>query len=162
MKVKKSIFWSVLSFLAGFAGITLAILVAVYAVWRTMGGYSLKDVVFFDLFGLEFHLSWNRFLFACGAAVAQIIASVIFKSIGKKVYRKRLKRAVEEARLANSSQGGMFSMDPKTQQQVAQAAKQLVPIVATVAVAYVVVGAVRRSQMRRRMEEMQMSRYYRY
>jgi len=163
MKVKKTVLWSVLSFLAGFGGVVLALAAAAYAIWRTMGGHSLKQIVYIDLFGIvEVGVSWKRFIFACGVAVVLIILSAIFKSIGKSVYRKRLKKAIAEARLANSCQGNMFCMDAKTQEQVAETAKKLVPVVATVAVACVVVGACRRARMRRRMEELQMSRYYRY
>ena len=162
MKVRKSVLWSVLSFLAGLGGVVLALAAAAYAIWRTMGGHSLKKIVYFDLFGLEFGVSWKRFIFACGVAVVLIILSVIFKSIGKAVYRKRLKKAIAQARLANSCQGGILGMTPEMQGQVAETAKKLVPVVATVAVACVVFGTIRRANARRRLEELQMSRYYRY
>jgi hypothetical protein len=48
------------------------------------------------------------------------------------------------------------------QEQVAQTAKKLIPVVATVAVACAVAGIIKKSQAKKRREEMQMSRYYPY
>ena len=162
MKVRKTILWSVLSFLTGFAGIVLALAAGGYAVWRTMGGHSLKETVKCVVYKLSFDMTWELFLTMCVAAVGLILISVIFKSIGKAVYRKRLKKAVEKARLANSGQGSLFNLTPEMKEQVTQTAKKLAPVIAIAAVACVVVGAVNKSRARRRREELQMSRYYPY
>jgi TRAP-type uncharacterized transport system fused permease subunit len=111
--------------------------------------------------GFSFYVSLERFIFAAAVSVALIVVSIICSSIGKAVYRKRVKAAIEEARLANSSKG-MFNLSPEMQEQVAQTAKKLIPVVATVAVACAVAGIIKKSQAKKRREEMQMSRYYPY
>ena len=161
MKVKKSVLWSVLAFLIGFVGIVLALAAVAYAVWRTMGGHSLSEVVRFKVLGFAFYVSMKRFIFAAALSVVLVIVSIICRSIGKAVYRKRVKAAIEEARLANSSKG-MFNISPEMQEQVAQTAKKLIPVVAAVAVACAVAGVIKKSQAKKRREEMQMSRYYPY
>jgi hypothetical protein len=161
MKVKKSVLWSVLAFLTGFVGILSALATVGYAVWRTIGGYNLSEVVNFNVLGFSFYVSLERFIFAAAVSVALIVVSIICSSIGKAVYRKRVKAAIEEARLANSSKG-MFNLSPEMQEQVAQTAKKLIPVVATVAVACAVAGIIKKSQAKKRREEMQMSRYYPY
>ena len=161
MKVKKTVLWSVLAFLTGFVGILAAIAAVGYAVWRTIGGHSLSEAVRLEVLGFAFDVTMTRFIIVSAAAVALVVVSVICKSIGKAVYRKRVKKAIEEARLANSGKG-LFNVSPEMQEQVAQTAKKLIPVVAAVAVACAAVGIIKKSQARRRREEMQMSRYYPY
>ena len=161
MKVKKSVLWSVLCFLTGFIGVVLALAAVGYAVWRTMGGHSLGETVRFKVLNFKFDVTKTRFIVASAVSAALIVVSVICKSVGKAVYRKRVKAAIEEARLANSSKG-MFNISPEMQEQVAQTAKKLIPVVAAVAVTCAVAGIVKKSQAKKRREEMQMSRYYPY
>ena len=161
MKVKKSVLWSVLCFLTGFIGVVLALSVVGYAVWRTLGGHSLSETVRLKVLDFKFDVTMTRFIVASAISVALTVVSVICKSIGKAVYRNRVKAAIEEARLENSSKG-MFNITPEMQEQVAQTAKKLIPVVAAVAVTCAVAGIVKKSKAKKHREEMQMSRYYPY
>ena len=161
MKVKKSVLWSVLAFLTGFVGVVLALAVVGFAVWRTMGGHSLSEDVRLKVLNFSFDVTMVKFIIASAISAALIVVSIICKSIGKAVYRKRVRKAIEEARLANSNKG-LFNLSPEVKEQVAQTAKKLIPVVATVAVACAVAGIVKKSQAKKRREEMQMSRYYPY
>jgi hypothetical protein len=76
-----------------------------------------------------------------------------------------VKRALEEARKANTGYGGLlagYNMDAETQEKVVDTAKKAVPVVAGVVLACVVFKAVKKSQARKRMEEMRAARYYYY
>lgn len=161
MKVKKTVLWSVLAFLTGFVGVLAALAAVGYAVWRTMGGHSLSEAVNLKVLGLAFEVTMTRFIIVSAVSAALIVVSFICKSVGKAIYRKRVKKAIEEARLANSGKG-LFNISPEMQEQVAQTAKKLIPVVAAVAVACAAVGIIKKSQAKKRMEEMQMSRYYPY
>ena len=161
MKVKKTVLWSVLAWLSGFVGIASALAIGGYAVWRIRGGHSLNEIVRVCLFNkITFHVSMKRFIVAAAGACLCIIFAIIFKCIGKAIYRKRLEKAVEAARLANSNKG-VFGLTPEMQEQVADVAKKLIPVVATVAVACVVAGAVKKSQKKNNQAGLiQTTRYY--
>ena len=161
MKVKKSVLWSVLAILTGIVGVISALAAGGYAIWRTMGGYTLSETLRHKVLDFKFDVTLTRFIVVSAVSVALIVVSVICKSVGKAVYRKRVKAAIEEARLENSSKG-MFNITPEMQEQVAQTAKKLIPVVAAVAVTCAVAGIVKKSQAKKRREEMQMSRYYPY
>ncbi len=161
MKVRKSVLWSVLSILTAIVGVVLALAAGGYAVWRTMGGHSLSNDVRLKVFGIKLDVTMNKLIITAAIAVALIVVSIICKSVGKAVYRKRVRKAIEEARLANSGKG-MFNITPEMQEQVAQTAKKLIPVAAAVAVACVTIGIVKKSRAKKRREEMQMSRYNPY
>ena len=165
MNVKKTVLWSVFAWLTGILGAISALVVVGYAVWRTMGGNALIETVRIDVLGkFAFDVTMNRLIIAAAISVGLIVVSVICKSVGKAIYNKRLQKAIEEARLANSGKGTMFGMTPEMQEQVARTAKVLLPVVAGVATACVVAGAISKSRKRKnsQMGMMQMPRYYPY
>jgi hypothetical protein len=168
MNVKKTVLWSVLSWLTGILGAVSALVVVGYAVWRTMGGDTLNETVRFEVLGkFSFDVTMTKFIIASAISGVLILLSVICKGVGKAVYNKRLKKAIEEASLANSGKRGMFGMTPEKQEQVAQTAKKLIPVVAAVATACVVAGAVKKSRKKKKQTQMgmgmmQMPRYYPY
>lgn len=161
MKVRKSVLWSVLSILTAIVGVVLALAAGGYAVWWTMGGHSLSDDVRLNVFGIKLDVTMNKLIITAAIAVALIVVSIICKSVGKAVYRKRVRKAIEEARLANSGKG-MFNITPEMQEQVAQTAKKLIPVAAAAAIACVTIGIIKKSRAKKRREEMQMSRYRPY
>ena len=163
MKVKKTVLWSVFAWLSGFAGIALALLTGGYAIWRIKGGHSLNEIVRINVMNkFAFDVTKNRLIFAAAAACAFIVLAIVFKCIGKAIYRKRLAKAVEEARLANANKG-LFGMASESQEQIAEVAKKLIPVVASVAVACVVAGVVKKSRKKNsRAGVIETTRYYPY
>ncbi len=168
MKVRKSNFWTVLSNVVGYVGVGLGLIVCISGAWLKLSGYEIKLPTSFanGTVGGWTAVRWRHFLYAGALIAAVILVAVIFRLIGKAVYKKRLKRALEAARRdANSGYGGLlagYNMDPETQEKVVDTAKKAVPIVAGVVLACVAVKAIKRSQARKRMEEMRAARYYYY
>ena len=167
MKVRRSNFWTVLSCVIGYVGVGLGLILCVSGAWLKLSGYDVKIPTSYanGSFGGWTIVAWRHFLYAGALIAAVILVAVIFRLIGNAVYKKRVKRALEEARKANSGYGGLLAgcnMDAETQEKVVDTAKKAVPIVAGVVLACVVVKAVKRSQAKKRMEEMRAARYYYY
>ena len=163
MKTKKSNFWIVLSNLIGYIGAGVGLLACAAVAGLKLAGYEVKvPVPWASGFpNNRIAIDWKHFLYAGVLIVAVILIAVIFRLIGNAVNKKRMKKALEEARKANS--GGLLAdMDPETKEMVVATAKKVVPIVAAVVVTCVVVKAVKKSQARKRMEEMRAPRYYYY
>ena len=166
MKIRKSNFWIVLSRFIGIFGVGSGLIFGVSVVWMKLLGYVPKIPTAFTTDGAvhsSITVQRQHLLYVGAFVIASILIAVIFRLIGAAVYKKRVKRALEEARKANSGYGGLlagYSLDPETQEKVVDAAKKAVPLVAGLALTCVVVKAVRRSKAKRRMEEMRAARYY--
>ncbi len=167
MKIRKSNFWTVVSCIIGYVGVGLGLIFCISGAWLKLSGYEIKVPTSFanGSFGGWTAVEWRHFLYAGALIAAVILVAVIFRLIGNAVYKKRVKRALEKARCANSGYGGLLAgcnMDAETQEKVVDTAKKAVPVVAGVVLACVVVKAVKRSQARKRMEAMRAARYYYY
>ena len=169
MKVRKSNFWTVLSCVIGYVGVGLGLIFCGFGACMklTEQGKEPKIPTSFanGSFGGWTAVTWRHFLYAGVLIAAVILVAVIFRLIGNAVYKKRVERALEAARNANSGYGSLLAgcnMDAETQEKVVDTAKKAVPIVAGVVLACVVVKAVKRSQAKKRMEEMRAARYYYY
>jgi NADH:ubiquinone oxidoreductase subunit 5 (subunit L)/multisubunit Na+/H+ antiporter MnhA subunit len=158
MKIKKSNGWIVLSNLIGYIGVGVGLLICAAVAALKLAGYEVSvPVPWVDGMPKEV-IAWRHFLYAGIAIAAVIVVAVIFRLIGNAVYKKKQKKALEEARKAEEAK---YTLDPETQEMLVATAKKVIPVVAAVAVTVVVVKAVKKSQARRRMEEMRMSpRYY--
>jgi uncharacterized membrane protein len=167
MKIRKSNFWTVLSCVIGYVGVGLGLILCTSGAWLKLSGYEIKIPTSFangSVGGWKI-VTWRHFLYAGALIAAVILVAVIFRLIGNAVYKKRVKRALEEARKANTGYGGLlagYNMDAETQEKVVDTAKKAVPVVAGVVLACVVFKAVKKSQARKRMEEMRAARYYYY
>lgn len=166
MKIRKSNFWIVLSRIFGYVGVGVGLIFGVSVAWMKLLGYEPRIPTAFTTDGAvhsSVAVQRQHLLYVGAFVIAAILIAVIFRIIGNAVYKKRVKRALEAARKANTGYGGLlagYSLDPETQDKVVDAAKKAVPIVAGLALTCVVVKAVKKSQARKRMEEMRASRYY--
>ena len=168
MKIEKSNFWTVMSKIFGLVGIGIGLIFGVSVAWMKLLGYEPKLPTAFTTDGAVYSsvtIQKRHLLYVGAFVIALILIAVIFRLIGIAVYKKRVKRALEESRKADTGYGGLlagYSLDPETQEKVVGAAKKIVPIVAGVALTCVVVKAVKKSQAKKRTEEMRAARYYYY
>ena len=168
MKIKKSNFWTVCSKLFGLAGIGIGVVFGVSVLWMKLLGYEPRIPTAFTTDGAVYSsvaVRKQHLLYVGAIVIAFILLAVICRAIGIAVYNKRVKRALEESRKADTGYGGLlagYKLDPETQEKAVDAAKKVVPIVAGVALTCVVVKAVKKSQAKKRAEEMRAARYYYY
>ena len=150
MKIRKSNFWIVLSNIIGYVGVGLCLLAGSAVALLKRAGYTIKLRTSLTNPDSLKTIEWRHFLYLGAVTVAVILMAVIFRLIGKAVYKKRVKRALEESRKAQS--GGLlagYDIDPETQEKVVDAAKKAVPIVAGVVLACVVVKAVKKARAKK-------------
>lgn len=166
MKIRKSNFWTVLSCIIGYLGVGLGLIVCISAAWLKFSGYNLMipNPLAENPMSEMMTVEWQHFLYAGAFIVAVILVAVIFRLIGRAVYKRRVKRALKKAREAQSNSGLLagYNIDPETQEKVVEAAKKAVPLVAGVALVCIVAKTIKRSQARKRMDEMRAARYYYY
>lgn len=166
MKIKRSNFWVALSNIIGYVGVGIGLVFGVSVAWMKLLGYEPRIPTSFAANGSvksSIAIQKQHLLYVGAFVVALILMAVIFRLIGNAVYKKRVKRALEEQRKANAGYGGLlagYNLDPETQEKVVDVAKKAVPLIAGVALTCVVVKAVKKSQARKRMEQMRAARYY--
>ena len=166
MKIKKSNFWIVWSNVIGAIGVAFGLIFGVSVGWMKLLGYEPRIPTSVSRNGSVSNsivIQRQHLLYVGAFVIALILIAVMFRFIGIAVYKRRVKRALEESNKANSGYGGLlagYNLDPETQAKVVDAAKKAVPLIAGVALTCVVIGAVRKSKARRRMEEMRSARYY--
>ena len=160
MRIKRTNGWIVLSNLIGYIGVIAGLLICGAVAVLKYFGYKISVPVLWAEGRPLVEITWRHFIYAGIAIGAVIVVSVIFRLIGKAVYKRRVKKAIEEARKANSSSGNLqgYSIDP----EMIEAAKKVLPVLAVVAVTCMVAKTVKNASDRRRMEAMCAPRYYRY
>ena len=162
MKIKRSNGWIVLSNLIGYIGVIAGLLICGTVAVLKYLGYSISIPVLWAEGHPVVAIEWKHFLYAGIAIGAVIVIAVIFRLIGNAVYKRRVKKAIEQAKKANTSGGILqgYNLDPETQEKLVQTAKKVVPVIALVAVTCVVAKSVKKASDRRRLEEMRAHRYY--
>jgi hypothetical protein len=168
MKIKKSNSWIVWSKVFCMIGIVAGLIFGVSVAWMKLLGYEPRIPTAFTTDGAVYSsvaVQRQHLLYVGACVIALILIAVIFRLIGVAVYKKRVKRALEDARKANTGYGGLlagYNLDPETQEKVVDAAKKVVPLVAGLALTCVVVKAVKKSRAKRHMGEKGAASYYYY
>jgi hypothetical protein len=101
--------------LIGYIGVIAGLLICGAVAVLKYLGYKISVPVLWAEGHPLVEITWRHFIYAGIAIGAIIVVSVIFRLIGKAVYKRRVKKAIEEARKANSSSGNLqgYSIDPE-------------------------------------------------
>ena len=162
MRIKRSNGWIVLSNLIGYIGVIVGLLACGAVAVLKWLGYIVKVPVIWAEGRPSVAIEWKHFIYAGIAIGAVIVIAVIFRLIGNAVYKRKLQKALEEAREASRQKGILdaYDIDPQTQEKIVETARKVLPIIALVAVTCVVAKSVKRASEKKKMEEMRARRYY--